>query len=124
MPPLGHQGKLIIQSVGDMFHYHNQALHDRFDKQDKWHKKMYETLSRATSNFAYRQDMLWESVANLEGLMRDLLAHPAMQERHRSEVAPPEIQEMPPWDKLPIIPPPQGNGGLDLPVVGEFLVPY
>ena len=23
MPPLGHQGKLILQSVGDMFHNHN-----------------------------------------------------------------------------------------------------
>ena len=43
--PLGHQGKLILQSVGDMFHDHNQALHDKLDKQDEWHKKMYETLA-------------------------------------------------------------------------------
>ena len=54
MPPLGHQGKLIVHNVGDMFHDHNQALHDRLDKQDEWHKKMYETLAIATSSLAHR----------------------------------------------------------------------
>ena len=54
MPPLGHQGKLIVHNVGDMFHDHNQVLHDRLDKQDEWHKKMYETLAIATSSLAHR----------------------------------------------------------------------
>ena len=82
MPPLGHQSKLILQSVGNMFHDHNQALHERLDKQDEWHRKMYETLATTTSSLAHRQDMLWESVASLEGSKRDLLAHSAMQESH------------------------------------------
>ena len=49
MSPLGHQSKLILQSVGDMFHDHNQALHERLDKKDEWHRKMYETLAMKTS---------------------------------------------------------------------------
>ena len=60
-----HQGKLILQSVGDMFQDHNQALNERLDKKDEWHKKMYETLAIATSSLAHRQDVLWESVASL-----------------------------------------------------------
>ena len=32
MPPLVHQGKLILQNFTDMLHDHYQALHDRMDK--------------------------------------------------------------------------------------------
>ena len=73
IPPLGHQGNLILERVGNMFHDHNRALNERLDKQDEWHRKMYKT-----SRLAQWQDMLWESVASLEGLMRELLAHVAM----------------------------------------------
>ena len=34
--------------VSDMFNDHNQTLNDRLDKQDDWHKKMYETLATVT----------------------------------------------------------------------------
>ena len=78
MPPLWHQGKLIIQNVNNMLHDHHQALHERIDKQDEWHRNMYEMLATTTSSLAHRQDMLWESVASLEGSMRDLLADPSM----------------------------------------------
>ena len=89
---------------------------ERLDKQDEWHRKMYETLATVTSRLAQRQDMLWESVASLQGSMRELLAHLSMQEA-KDEVTPPEVCEIPPWDELPVIPsphpPPQGNGGHD-----------
>ena len=113
MPPLGHQGKLILERVSDMFNDHNQVLHERLNKHDEWHRKMYETLAIATSSLAHRQDMLWESIATLEGLMRQLLAHLAIQERHQDTVTPPEIREMTPWDELPVILPLQGNGAHD-----------
>ena len=87
------------------------------DKQDEWHKNMYETLTIATSSLAHRQDMLSESVASLEGSIRDLLAHPSMQETHRGAVPPSVMREMPTWEELPVIPsqypPLQGNGGHD-----------
>ena len=69
MPPLGHQGKLMLERIVKMFNDHNQTLNDKLDKKNEWHK-MYETLATTTSSLANRQDMLWESVANLEGLMR------------------------------------------------------
>ena len=81
MPPLGHQSKLVIQNVNNMLCDHHQAINERMDNQDKWHKNMYEMLGTATSSFAHRQDMLWESVTSLEGSMRDLLVYPSMQER-------------------------------------------
>ena len=114
MPPLGYQEKLILERVGNMFHDHNQAINERLVKKDEWYMKMYETLATTTSRLAQRQDMLRESVASLEGLMRELLTHPAMQEA-QDVVTPPEVREMLPWDELPVIPPPhpppQGNSG-------------
>ena len=78
---------------------------------------MYETLATMTSSLAHRLDMLWESVANLEGSIRDLLPHPSIQERHRGAVTPLPIREMLAWEELLVIPPPypplQGNGGHD-----------
>ena len=71
-----------------MFQDHNQALNERLDKQDEWHRKMYETFATTKSNLAHRKDMLWESVASLDGSMRELLAHPAMQEA-QDAVTPP-----------------------------------
>ena len=102
MPPLGHRGKLILQTVSNMFHDHNQVLYGRMNKQDEWHRNMYEMLATTTSNLAYKQDMLWENVANFEGSMRD----PSMQERHRGVVSRPMIREMLAWEELPVIPPP------------------
>ena len=54
MPPSGHLGRLILQNVNDMLHDHRQALHEQIDKQDEWHKKMYETLATMTSSLAHR----------------------------------------------------------------------
>ena len=79
---------------------------------------MYETVATTTSSLANRQDMLWVSVTSLEGSMRDLLTHPAMQERHQGVVTPPTIKEMPPWDELTVIPLPYPP-----PFVGEFFIP-
>ena len=99
-----------------MFNDHNQVRNERLAKQDEWHKKMYDTLATTTSSLAHRQDMLWESVASLEGSMRELLTHPVMQDE-QDAVTPPKILEMPPWDELPVIPPPrsppQGNNDHD-----------
>ena len=54
MPPLGHQSKLVIQNVNDMLYDHHQAINERTDKQDEWHKSMYETLATTTSSLAHR----------------------------------------------------------------------
>ena len=117
IPLLGHQGKMVIQSVNNMLHDHHQVINKIMDKQDKWHKNMYETLATTTSSLAHKQDMLWESVASLRGCMKDFLAHPSMQKRNRGIVPPPMMREMQAWEEIPVIqlpyPPPQGNGGQD-----------
>ena len=78
---------------------------------------MYEMLATTTSSLAHRQDMLWESVASREGSVRDLLAHPSMQERHRGVVPPLVMRELLAWKELLVKPlpylPSQGNGGQD-----------
>ena len=67
MPPLGRQSKLVIQKVSGMLYDHHQATYERMDKQDEWHKNMYEKLATTSSNLAHRQDVSWESVDSLEG---------------------------------------------------------
>ena len=117
MPPLGNQSKMVIQNISDMLYDRHQVVYKRMDKQDEWHKNMYEKLATTTSCLAHRQDILWESVASLEGSMRNMLAHPSMRETHKGVVDLPVIREMPPWEELPVFPlpypPPQGNGGQD-----------
>ena len=117
MPPLGHQGMLIILNVIDMLHDHHQVAHERMDKQDEWNRNMYKTLAITTSILVLRQDMLWESIASLEGSMGDLLAHPSIQERHKGAAPPSVMNEMLAWEELPTIPSPypplQENGGQD-----------
>ena len=96
MPPLGHQSKLVIQNVSDMLYDHHQAVYERMDKQNEWHKNMYEKPATTSSILAYRQDVLWESVDSLARYTRDLLAHPFMQERHKGIVPLSVVREMPP----------------------------
>ena len=50
MPPLRHRGKLILKNVRDIFHDHNQALHERMDKQEKWHRNTIQCRSRLCQN--------------------------------------------------------------------------